>query len=265
MGFFDLTMSKILTDFVYCSKLTHMIEERILQELGLTDIEAKIYIASLELGSDTVLRIAKKAEIKRPTAYVVLDNLADQGYVSKVETDNKIKYTAEDPTVILNKYKETVANFTDMLPFFRAKFNKGPKPKIRYYEGKEALYGVYTKIIYPSEVVLFFGVDFSKLNNKIPGVLDVWEKVIKKPKKDYREIIAQNKAGIDFAKRNKKTKIFRLMPKDLPVFGDAAITDDKLFIVSLDNLFGVLIESEDLAKTFKNFFELAWRGAEPIK
>lgn len=46
----------------------------------------------------------------------------------------------------------------------------------------------------------------------------------------------------------------------LPVYADIAITDNKLFIVSLDNLFGVLIESEDLAKTFKNFFLLAWRA-----
>lgn len=242
-----------------------MIEEKILQELGLTDIEAKVYIACLELGSDTVLRIAKKAEVKRPTAYVVLDNLADQGYVSKVEKDGKTKYTPEDPAVILNKYKETVANFTDMLPFFRAKFNKGPKPKIRYYEGREALANVYTKIIYPSDVTLWFGADFSRIGSKMPEVLEVWEKIIKKPKKDYREIITNNKEGVSFAKRNKKTKIFRMMPKDLPGFGDAAITDDKVFIVSLDNMFGVLIESEDLAKTFKNFFELAWRGAEIIK
>lgn len=60
-----------------------MIEEKILQELGLTEIEAKIYLASLELGTDTVLKIAKKAEVKRPTAYIALDSLFSKGFVSK--------------------------------------------------------------------------------------------------------------------------------------------------------------------------------------
>ena len=39
------------------------------------------------------------------------------------------------------------------------------------------------------------------------------------------------------------------------------IIEDKIFIVSLDNLFGILIESKDLAQTFKNFFLLAWQSA----
>jgi len=34
------------------------------------------------------------------------------------------------------------------------------------------------------------------------------------------------------------------------VFADSVITESKIFIVSLDNLFGVLIESVDLSRTF---------------
>jgi hypothetical protein len=55
------------------------------------------------------------------------------------------------------------------------------------------------------------------------------------------------------------------MPKDLPVNADCVVTENKIFIISLVNLFAVLIESEDLATTFRNFYELAWRGAEKVK
>ena len=54
------------------------------------------------------------------------------------------------------------------------------------------------------------------------------------------------------------------MPKELLVLADSVITNDKFFIVSLDNLFGVLIESEDIAKTYKSLFELAWQAAEKV-
>lgn len=39
----------------------------ILQSIGLTEKEAKVYAAILELGTATILKISQKAELKRPT------------------------------------------------------------------------------------------------------------------------------------------------------------------------------------------------------
>ena len=39
--------------------------ENELQQLGLSEKEAKVYLASLELGSTSVLEISKKAGLKR--------------------------------------------------------------------------------------------------------------------------------------------------------------------------------------------------------
>ncbi|MCD4704847.1 hypothetical protein K8R66_02100 [bacterium] len=240
-----------------------MIEEKILRDLGLTEIEAKIYLACLELGTDSVLHIAKKAEIKRPTCYLSLDNLFEKGLVSKIEKKNTTLYSAEDPNIILNKYKEKIANFQDLLPFFHAKFNKGPKPKIRYYEGKEALWEIYTKVIAPEKKIYFFGTDIEKLLKHFPTLIDYWVKNYSTKCKKSLELVSYNKAGLKHAKINKKNREIRVMPKNLPVFADIAIIKNKVFIVSLDNLFGILIESDDIAKTFKNFFMLAWMAAKP--
>ena len=48
-----------------------------LEKTGLTENEAKVYLAALELGETTVIRLAKKAGIKRPTTYLVVDSLKD--------------------------------------------------------------------------------------------------------------------------------------------------------------------------------------------
>ena len=69
-----------------------MIEQRILNDLGLTNIEAKTYMAILELGTDTVQNIAKKAEVKRPSCYLTLDSLQNQGLVTKIEKQINIRY-----------------------------------------------------------------------------------------------------------------------------------------------------------------------------
>lgn len=242
-----------------------MIEEKVLNDLGLTEIEAKVYLACLELGTDSVLHIAKKAGVKRPTCYLNLDNLFEKGLVSKVEKKNTTLYSAEDPNIILSKYKEKIANFQDLLPYFHAKFNKGSKPKIRYYEGKEALWEIYTKVISPAERIYFFGTDIKKLLDNFPNIIDYWVEHHSAQCKESFELVSYNKAGLEYAKIKKKNREIRIMPQNLPVFADAAIIKDKIFIVSLDNLFGILIESEDLAKTFKNFFMLAWQATKNIK
>lgn len=239
-----------------------MIEEKVLKDLGLTDIESKVYLATLALGQETVLKIAKKAEIKRPTCYVTLDNLFEKGFVTRIDKKNTTTYSAESPKIILNKYKEKVANFEDLVPYFESQFNKGPKPKIRYYEGEKELWNVYTKIIFPSREMYFFGSDVEKINKKLPQLLDYYGKVQFADNKTVMELVSDNEEGRKYYEKYKDTRQERLMPSDLPVFADCGITEDKIFIVSLDNMFGVLIESVDLAKTFKNFFMLAWRAAE---
>ena len=225
-------------------------------------------MAILELGTDTVQNIAKKAEVKRPSCYLTLDSLQNQGLVTKIEKQSTTLYSAEDPKIVLNKFKEKIANFQDLLPYFEAKFNKGSKPKIKFYEGKEELWHAYTKSLFPSKEIFFFGTDIPKLMKVWPEMLEhLTEKFIKTKKyKDYKEIVSSDQDSLEYAREyNSASRPIKAMPKDLPVFADGVITENKIFIVSLDNLFGVLIESEDLAKTFKNFFLLAWRAAKEIK
>ena len=55
-----------------------------LKELGLAEKEAKVFLASLELGSSAVQEIAKKAEINRATTYVIIEKLMKKGLMSSV-------------------------------------------------------------------------------------------------------------------------------------------------------------------------------------
>ena len=55
-----------------------------LQKLGLSDKEASVYLAMLELGPSVVSDIAKKANINRSTVYVVLEFLKKRGIPSQL-------------------------------------------------------------------------------------------------------------------------------------------------------------------------------------
>ena len=50
-----------------------------LRNFGLNDKEARVYVALLELGQTTAYAIAERSGLKRPTVYVILDDLRQKG------------------------------------------------------------------------------------------------------------------------------------------------------------------------------------------
>ena len=82
-----------------------MIEQ--LQKLGLSQKEASVYIATLELGeASPVSTIAKKAEVNRTTTYDILETLVQKGIVI-TSTHKKYKfYRAQPPEKLIAYLKE---------------------------------------------------------------------------------------------------------------------------------------------------------------
>ncbi|MBI4087815.1 TrmB family transcriptional regulator, partial [Candidatus Kaiserbacteria bacterium] len=66
-----------------------------LEDLGLSEKEARVYLAALELGQNTAERIAKQASVNRSTTYVQLDSLMKMGLISTHEEDKKTLFAPE--------------------------------------------------------------------------------------------------------------------------------------------------------------------------
>jgi sugar-specific transcriptional regulator TrmB len=82
-----------------------MLKEQ-LEKIGLADKEAKVFLASLELGSSAVQEIAKKADINRATTYVIIEKLMKKGLMSSVEKGKKTYFQTEDPKRLLKLLEE---------------------------------------------------------------------------------------------------------------------------------------------------------------
>ena len=68
-----------------------------LVNFGLSEKEAKIYLALLELEMATVFEVAKQSGINRSSAYVVLEGLKKKGLVG-ISDDKKVRrYIAASP------------------------------------------------------------------------------------------------------------------------------------------------------------------------
>jgi len=66
-------------------------------EIGLAEKEARVYLASLELGSATAQSIAVKATLPRPTTYIMIESLIKRGLMSSFQKGKKRYFTGATP------------------------------------------------------------------------------------------------------------------------------------------------------------------------
>ena len=130
----------------------------ILENIGLSEHEAKVYFASLALGPSTILKIAQAAGVKRATVYDIVAALKEKGIMTVEVTGFKKLFAPAHPEHledILEARKELVKK---NLPEFEALYNmKGGESTVKYYEGLAAVKSLYEgslKDIHPGEEYL---------------------------------------------------------------------------------------------------------------
>lgn len=106
-----------------------------LEHLGLSAKQAHVYIAMLELGEAGMTEIAKKANLKRPTVYLIIDELNILGLSYEITKGKKKYYGSTHPKRLIE-----IANFRskqaeNILPELVAMQKSGEKPKVQMLEG----------------------------------------------------------------------------------------------------------------------------------
>lgn len=115
-----------------------------LEQLGIEEKQAKVYLACLELGTATIQDLAQKSGIKRTSIYNFLEEIKDKGLVSETKKGNKVFLIAEDPNNLKNKLENNLKKIEEVMPDLMGIFNlPGSKPKMRYYEGLDGIKKVY--------------------------------------------------------------------------------------------------------------------------
>lgn len=83
-----------------------------LEDVGLTQYEAKAYIAVLELGSASATEVADASEVPQARVYDVLRNLERQGYVETYE-QGSLHARARDPGEVVEELEAYADTVTD--------------------------------------------------------------------------------------------------------------------------------------------------------
>lgn len=248
--------------------------EQHLIKLGLTDKEAKVYLAMLELAADTAQNIAKKSGVNRATTYVIIEKLSDLGLVSKIERGKKVYFVAESPTELINVLEEQrkeidrkKAYLDDAMNMLMAVYNaRQDKPAVRYFEGADGL-----------EALDRYGHDKLKPGSQMIGItpIDLIEKyfpvrrgiaVEDRVKRGIKSKILYTRDTGEFSEEenNKQLREAEYLDRSVyPVTESIWVYEGwgvKIFNFNPSNYYGVLIENAEVAENLKIVFELAWDG-----
>lgn len=245
-----------------------MLEDQ-LKNLGLSEGEVKTYLASLELGSDTVIHLARRAGIKRPTCYVMIESLTRKGLISSFTKGKKRYFSPENPEKILDiilgqksEIESKEKGLENILPELISLFNLSEKkPRVRFFEGKEGIKTIQRDILKTkaSEIFEFVAIDPAfKLFPPTPG--DHRQKITKKYK-SIKVIYTGSKGKILSSKEGLTERRF-IPEKKFPFSVEINIYGNKLAIASsTGTIMGVIIESEEIANTMRSIFNLSWEAA----
>lgn len=127
-----------------------MIEVNELKALGLSETEAKTYLALLELGSGTVTSITHRAGITRTLGYHSLDHLIELGLIEQKNNSHPVEFHVKHPKKIfeyLEKEKTVwinrIEHAKNLLPKLESSYTMLQHPFLSQRIGKESVLELY--------------------------------------------------------------------------------------------------------------------------
>ena len=115
-------------------------DTHILEDIGLTNAEIKVYLTLLELGSSTAGPIIEKSGLQSSVVHMTVNKLVEKGFVSFVKEGKRNHYQATNPKHIIEFINEKKQRFEQILPELLLKQQTAKiKPEIITFRGVKGI------------------------------------------------------------------------------------------------------------------------------
>jgi sugar-specific transcriptional regulator TrmB len=122
--------------------------QKVIQNLGYSQAEVKVYIAALQLGGSRVLDIAHKAGLPRTTVQEVIVQLTKEGLINPITRQNKKYWIAENPDKLMSMLRERQAALQAVMPELQSlRYDTGMKPLVKTLSGAEEISRIFDDIL----------------------------------------------------------------------------------------------------------------------
>jgi len=234
-----------------------------IEKLGLTKIEAKVYITLLRLGSTTTGPLVKKTELHRATVYDVLKRLAEKGLVTHIIKEKTKYFQASNPKQFLDLIEEQKKELEEKGEKIKDIIKKleliQEQAKIKesasIFQGKRGIKTIFEDLLNYKEYCAFAS------EGKFKEILGAYFEQFQMKKK-MRKIKAKILIDKSLKESDYTKSIYgeiRFLPKAYNYPTATFVYGDKVAIfVFTEYPAAFLIESSEVAESYKSYFKLLW-------
>lgn len=238
-----------------------------LQQIGLTEKEAQVYLALLSLESATAYRIAEHCEVKKPTVYVTLEDLRKKGLVLKVPHVKKSLYSARNIGEYLQEQEARLDSVRSIVPKLQA-LGIQNKPGVFFFTG---LQGIAQAIDHKFDSMRgntfhsFYG-DMDGVQENVIKLLDAWDQKAVSSDISFNIVMAKlnndqhQKNLVELSKQAGSQIIIKFMEQyAYPPNIHFEIGEDFVRILDVAKLNATIIDDKQTADALRQIFTIVWQ------
>jgi sugar-specific transcriptional regulator TrmB len=243
----------------------------IIDTLSLTDKEATIYLELLLNGQSNPVKLARETKIKRPTVYLVLENLESKGFVSKQKSKNANLYQAIDANLVLERLRNKFQQFSSLLPLLESLKSISKEDDqaslFRYFTGENGLISIYEDTLIPDSEILAWANSRFTEENCLSNYYKIYAR--KKVKRNVKSKVILNYTPESRMIQKEGIKYLRevvLVPRQqFPLNLEINLYDDKVAIMAHEDLVGVIIQNASISEMLKSIFLMNFEYAKILE
>jgi sugar-specific transcriptional regulator TrmB len=241
----------------------------VLQQLGLSLNEARIYEALLDLKEAGVSDISSSAKVHRRNVYDTLNRLIDKGLAFPILSKGENLYSPVDPNKLLELIKEKEKSLEDILPDLNERYEKTLGSQEAYiYRGIEGFKNYMRDILRIEKEVYLIGAKLGWFDSRLKTFLEQFLKEAKRKNIKFRHIFDYEvkEKGLEDIKNFDKSS-YRFFSKEyktnsaIDIFGDYVVTFTGLKFKRIDDdvtLF--ILKDKKLADSYRIWFEFMFKA-----
>ncbi len=250
--------------------------QQILEGIGLSPNEAKIYETLVEYGELGVSEIAVRSQIHRRNAYDAIRRLIDKGLCFEIFSSKENLYNAVDPGKLLELTEEKRRTVEDILPELTKKFShRLVKEEAFIYRGLEGQKNVWRDALRVGKENFFIGGKATWFDPRLVSGREAFFKEANRKKISFTQLYDATvieEIPDFFKKYPAKNAKSRLLPKKystdsaIHIFGDYVVTYTGLAHIGMlpDSVTFFVLHSPSLAESYRVWFWYMWEQSNDI-
>lgn len=242
----------------------------ILKDIGLSQSETDVYVASLKLGEAQVTDIAHACRMTRTTAASILERLEERGLVSVHRSKGRTLYWIEDPHVLIEQERDRLKLVEHLAGRLHTLYHsEDKKPTAEIYDSKESIMRLMTKVVEElgkGDEMLTFEAPLSHHYQTVMSEERFMTLAGKRAKKGVltRSLIPEGQEEAVRPEALRHNVEVRVMPSGLAFETSLWIFRRSVVTFSGTHLFAVRTNHKHTAESFRSLFEFIWRSSRPL-